>query len=80
MQQLNVQKYHLIRFFTFLSGFISLLSNQAFAQNSMMAGTCPMCGNGMGWVGMAFGSLMMISVVVALVALSVYLFRRAGPR
>ena len=55
-----------------------LTPSNVFAQ-SMMGGTfatCSMCNN-MGWGGMTFGVLVMISMIIAFVALAVFLIRRS---
>ena len=81
MPQFIVQNSRVKGVVAILSSMLFLISGNSYAQSSMMGDklSCPMCG-GMGWVGMTFGVLMMISIVVALIALSLYLFRRAGPR
>lgn len=59
-----------------LAMFISLPSS-VFAQG-MMGGnaSCPMCG-AMGWGGMILGGVLILAVIAALVALTIFLIRRS---
>lgn len=57
---------------------LTLLSLAAHAQG-MMDGFCPMCG--MGWGGMVLSGLLVLSLIAALIALTIYFIRRSkGPR
>lgn len=66
-----------IQFFRMFSGMIFLIASTAYAQEMMGSKTsCPMCG-AMGWGGMILGGLLTISVIAALVALTLFLIRRS---
>jgi hypothetical protein len=61
-------------FFVFFSLFFaSMLFGQGMEG---MSGSCPMCG-GMGWGGMILGGLLVIALIAALVALTIFLIRRS---
>lgn len=41
---------------------------------------CPMMGGGGMWIGMVLFGLLIVAAIVALVALTIFLIRRSGPR
>lgn len=63
------------RAFTILSLVFTLIviSNRALAQGM---GSCPMCGP-MGWTGMILGGVLVLALIAALIALTVFLVRRS---
>ncbi len=66
-----------IQFFRMFSGMIFLIASTAYGQEMMGSKmSCPMCG-AMGWGGMILGGLLIISVIAALVALTLFLIRRS---
>lgn len=75
MNRSTLQSFSLAVLSFTLPTILFFISEFTQAQNSMMGATCPMCGN-MGWTGMTIGSILMIGLVIALVFLSVYIFRR----
>lgn len=60
----------------FLS-WIFLFGKSALAQD-MMSGSCPMCG-AMGWGGVILGGVLLLALIAALVALTIFLIRRSRP-
>lgn len=67
----------IIQLFSLTFATMLLSTHQVYAEE--MAGgkmLCPMCG-AMGWGGMILGGLLMVSVIAALGALTIYLIRRS---
>lgn len=52
---------------------IMVISSSAFAQGM---GSCAMCGS-MGWIGMILGGILVLALIAALVALTIFLFRKS---
>lgn len=59
----------------FLTSWIFIFENSAYAQD-MMSDSCPMCG-AMGWGGMILGGILILAIIGALIALTVFLIRRS---
>lgn len=53
-----------------------ILSHSLLAQEM---GSCAMCGS-MGWAGMVLGGILILVLIAALIALSIFLFLRRQPR
>lgn len=67
----------LIQFFSLVAGTLFLTTTKTHAQGMMEGNmSCPMCG-AMGWGGVILGGLLSISVIAALVALTLFLIRRS---
>lgn len=61
-----------------LAACVILFVPQALYAEEMMGGkmSCPMCGV-MGWGGMILGGVLILAIIAALVALTLYLIRRS---
>lgn len=63
--------------FFFATFSILLVALPASAQmDGMMSGNCTMCG-AMGWGGMILGFILIVAIIAALGALTLYLFRKS---
>lgn len=57
---------------------VSVFSPGFSQAQGMMSESCPMCG-AMGWPGMILGALLILAVIAALIALTIFLIRRSRP-
>lgn len=62
----------------FIFTFSFLFSPVNALAQGMMSGSCPMCG-AMGWGSLILGGILVLAIISALVALTIYLVRRSRP-
>ena len=66
-----------VQFLSLVFGALLLATFSARAQETMGGGmSCPMCG-AMGWGGMILGGVLIVSVIAALIALTLFLVRKS---